>query len=86
MSDPTNRFSSRVDNYIRYRPRYPAGVIDLLRNDCALTPASIFADIGSGTGILCELFLANGNTVIGVEPNAPMRHAAELLLSDQARF
>jgi SAM-dependent methyltransferase len=39
------------------------------------------ADIGSGTGILSELFLENGNTVYCVEPNAGMRRAAESSLS-----
>lgn len=86
MSDSTTRFSSRVENYVRYRPRYPAGVIECLQCDCGLTPASIVADIGSGTGILSELFLESGNTVIGLEPNAPMRHAAEALLAAQPRF
>ncbi len=44
------------------------------------------ADIGSGTGILSELFLKNGNLVFGVEPNAPMRRAAENLLKAYPKF
>jgi SAM-dependent methyltransferase len=44
------------------------------------------ADIGSGTGILSELFLKNGNEVIGVEPNAEMRAAGERILADYPRF
>ena len=86
MTNSTERFSSRVENYIRYRPHYPQGVIELLRTNCALTGNSIVADIGSGTGILSELFLANGNQVFGVEPNAAMRHAAESLLATETRF
>ena len=35
------------------------------------------ADIGSGTGILSELFLKNGNKVFCVEPNGDMRQVAE---------
>jgi SAM-dependent methyltransferase len=86
MADPTQRFSSRVDNYIQYRPHYPSQIVDTLRQDCHLTPASIVADIGSGTGILTELFLCHGNQVFAVEPNPGMRAAAERLLKDYPHF
>jgi len=75
--NPTTRFSNRVDNYVRYRPGYPAEVIDLLRNECGLTKDSVIADIGSGTGKLSELFLKGGCEVFGVEPNKEMREAGE---------
>ncbi len=86
MPDTINRFSDRVENYIKYRPDYPSEVVELLRHDCALHPDSIIADIGSGTGKLSELFLRNGNLVFGVEPNAAMREAAEQILSEYERF
>src|SRR5687768_13340243 len=86
MSDPVARFSNRVENYAKYRPNYPAGVIDLLKTDCGLTETSTIADVGSGTGILSEMLLKNGNTVIGVEPNEAMRLAAELLLTSFPNF
>jgi SAM-dependent methyltransferase len=57
-----------------------------LRHECQLTPASIVADIGSGTGILTEMFLDNGNTVFAVEPNKEMREAAERLLGSNSKF
>ena len=44
------------------------------------------ADVGSGTGILTEMFLQNGNVVYGVEPNQGMREAAERLLKAHPRF
>ena len=84
--DPTKRFSNRVENYIKYRPSYPAAVIDLLAADCGLSSDSIIADIGSGTGILSRLFLKNGNRVFGVEPNTAMREAAEKLLAQYPAF
>jgi SAM-dependent methyltransferase len=84
--DATSRFSERVDDYVKYRPGYPAGVLALLRKECGLTPLSIIADIGSGTGKLTELLLSNGNTVYAVEPNKPMRLAAEKLLAGVAGF
>ena len=86
MSSPTERFTSRVETYAKYRPGYPAEVIELLRSDCGLTPTSIVADVGSGTGIFSELLLKNGNTVIGVEPNEAMRGAAESLLREYLNF
>jgi SAM-dependent methyltransferase len=83
---PTKRFSSRVENYVRCRPSYPSAAIDLLKTRCALSPAAVVADIGSGTGILTELLLESGAQVIGVEPNDAMRAAAEARLGPQARF
>lgn len=86
MTDPTQRFSSRVENYIKYRPSYPQAVVTTLQDECGLTPASLVADIGSGTGLLSELFLQNGNRVFAVEPNPDMRLAAERLLWDDPSF
>jgi ubiquinone/menaquinone biosynthesis C-methylase UbiE len=86
VQDPTQRFSSRVDNYVRYRPGYPAVVLDLLKTMCGLTPDSVMADIGSGTGIFTRMLLQNGNRVFGVEPNTDMRMAAQKLLASFPRF
>ena len=86
MLSPTERFSNRVKNYVKYRPGYPAAIIDLLKTDCQLTQTSIIADIGSGTGLLSKLFLDNGNKVLGIEPNQEMRAAAEILLKDYPNF
>jgi SAM-dependent methyltransferase len=86
MADPTRRFSSRVENYIRYRPDYPPEVIELLIARCGLTPDALVADIGSGTGLLAQLFLAYGCRVVGVEPNREMRLAGERLLAGFPRF
>lgn len=83
---PTRRFSNRVEHYARYRPGYPAELVGLLAREVGLTPVSVLADVGSGTGILSELFLRNGNVVYGVEPNQLMREAAERLLSGWERF
>ncbi len=86
MPDPTERFSSRAEDYSRYRPRYPQEIIGTLRDECRLIPSSIVADIGSGTGFLTELFLQNGNQVFAVEPNREMRMAAERLLRHYEGF
>ncbi|HJZ91812.1 MAG TPA: methyltransferase domain-containing protein, partial [Gemmataceae bacterium] len=86
MPDPTSRFADRVADYIRTRPGYPPGVLELLRTEAGLNPSMVVADVGSGTGISTELFLKNSNTVSGVEPNKEMRQAAESLLAGYANF
>jgi len=84
--DPTKRFSNRVENYLKYRPRYPAAIIPLLESECGLMPETLIADVGSGTGFMTEMFLTHGNRVIGVEPNAEMRAAGERLLTKYPKF
>ncbi len=86
MTDPTKRFADRVEDYIKYRPGYPAEIISYLKVKCDLSPGRSVADIGSGTGILSQLFLANGNTVYGVEPNKQMRQAGERYLMQYIKF
>ncbi|MDP8950409.1 MAG: class I SAM-dependent methyltransferase [Actinomycetota bacterium] len=85
-SDPTQRFTNRVDHYVKYRPSYPRAALDLLKTECGLTSASLVADVGSGTGILSELFLENGNRVFGIEPNERMRETGERRLGRHPRF
>lgn len=85
-NNPTTRFTDRVENYIRYRPSYPAEFIEYMKSEGFLRSDSVIADIGSGTGISAELFLKNGNSVFGVEPNYAMREAAEKLLSAYGNF
>jgi SAM-dependent methyltransferase len=84
--DWTERFTSRVENYSKYRPDYPQEVLDLLIAECNLTKESVVADAGSGTGKLSELFLSRGYGVIGIEPNRAMREAAERLLRGYDNF
>jgi ubiquinone/menaquinone biosynthesis C-methylase UbiE len=86
VTDPTQRFSSRVDNYVRYRPGYPPEVLELLKKDCGLTSETVVADIASGTGIWTRRLLENGNIVFGVEPNSEMRKAGEEFLRDYSRL
>ena len=83
---PTERFSNRVADYIKWRPSYPPDVITILSERCGLTPDWVVADVGSGPGNLTRLFLTNGNTVIGVEPNREMREAGEELLAEFEQF
>jgi SAM-dependent methyltransferase len=85
-NDPAKRFSSRVADYVRYRPSYPPEVVEWLVAECGLTPQSVVADIGSGTGFFAALFLRFGCKVFGVEPNREMRQAGEGILAHEPRF
>ena len=67
-------------------PGYPEAVLTVLRDHDVLSPSSVVADIGSGTGLLTELFLRNGNRVYAVEPNDAMRAAGERLLAGYPNF
>jgi len=85
-ADPLSRFSSRVDNYIKYRPGYPPEIIDFLKDKLNIKPESKIADVGSGTGIFSELLLKNNYAVYAVEPNYEMREAAENFLGRYSDF
>jgi ubiquinone/menaquinone biosynthesis C-methylase UbiE len=86
VKDATQRFSSRVENYVRYRPGYPREVVELLKEACGLTSGAVIADIAFGTGIFTRMLLDNGNRVFGVEPNADMRRAGEEFLAGYSGF
>lgn len=76
-SDATQRFSNRVDAYVRARPGYPDEVVHTLEREAGLAAGATVADLGSGTGISAEIFLRHGDRVYAIEPNAAMRQAAE---------
>jgi SAM-dependent methyltransferase len=86
MTRPTERFTTRVEHYVRNRPGYPSEAIELLRERCGLGPGAAVADLGSGTGILTALLLKTGAEVAAVEPNAAMRAAAEAALAHYPHF
>lgn len=81
----TQRFSNRVENYVKYRPHYPAAIITYLQERFGFSAGAI-ADVGAGTGILTKLFLDAGYTVYAVEPNEPMLAKATSLLNDHTGF
>jgi SAM-dependent methyltransferase len=84
--DPHSRFSDRAETYARYRPHYSHDVVHALRETCGLRSDHLIADVGCGPGLLAEIFLDNGNRVIGVEPNLAMRQAGEKYLSGYPNF
>lgn len=70
MSDSTERFTTRVDDYAKYRPVYPREIVDAILSGLR---APVVADLGAGTGISSRLLADAGAIVYAVEPNAAMR-------------
>jgi SAM-dependent methyltransferase len=83
---PTERFTDRVETYVKYRPSYPLEAMRAIRSALGVEPPAAVADVGAGTGIFSSLLLAEGFGVIAVEPNRAMREAAAKALSGHARF
>jgi SAM-dependent methyltransferase len=84
--DSTHRFGNRVDDYVRYRPDYPSALLEWLQREQDVDAGWQVADVGAGTGISSKMFLDAGYAVIAVEPNAPMREAAEHWLKSYPAF
>ena len=84
--DPLARFSDRAEGYAKYRPHYSHDVVLALQGACGLASQHLIADVGCGPGMLAEIFLENGNRVVGVEPNREMRIAGEKYLAGYPNF
>ncbi|HUF03637.1 MAG TPA: class I SAM-dependent methyltransferase [Aridibacter sp.] len=80
------RFSDRVENYVRYRPGYPETMLEVFLEEMGLVPSSFVVDIGCGPGQSSVPFLEFGCKVCGVEPNEFMRNAAAEILAGYERF
>lgn len=75
--NPTGRFGDRADLYRAHRPSYPAAAIDAIVAGLGDPARLLAADIGAGTGISARLLGDRGVRTIAIEPNAPMRAAAD---------
>jgi SAM-dependent methyltransferase len=80
QAKPTERFSDRVADYVKYRPGYPDELLDLLEDEGLVGPGRQVADVGAGTGIFTKMLVERGCEVWAVEPNQPMRTAMEAQL------
>lgn len=82
----TTRFDGKGDIYAKARPKYAADLLKYLKDTLNIPAGSVFADIGSGTGIFTEQLLDCGYTVYAVEPNQDMRNKAEEKLIEYEGF
>ena len=74
--NPLDRFSDRVEDYVKYRPSYPTDAIAYIISSLE-TADPVVADVGAGTGISSRLVAQLYRLrVIAIEPNAEMRQAA----------
>lgn len=84
--DNTNRFDGKGEIYSKARPKYADALFEYLKKTLNAPDGSVFADIGSGTGIFTGQLLKYGWRVFAVEPNADMRKKAEEKLSKNKNF
>ena len=83
--DNRDKFSSKVSDYVKYRPTYPTEFIKYLVNEVGLSNR-IVADVGAGTGILTKLLAPDVKKICAVEPNFNMRSACEEYCSEFDNF
>jgi SAM-dependent methyltransferase len=70
--DPRERFAGAASGYARFRPSYPAPLVDWVCADAGLRPGDRVADVGCGTGILTRLLVERGLAALGIDPNEDM--------------
>ena len=82
-SNATSRFSDRVENYVRYRPGYPAEAFAGLKSECGLTASHVIADIASRHWDLDSHAAGERQSASSESSPMPrMRQAGERLLAD----
>ncbi|HZK54364.1 MAG TPA: hypothetical protein VFC84_09260 [Desulfosporosinus sp.] len=74
--DSKEKFTNKVSDYVKYRPKYPSEFINYLVKEVGVS-RSVIADIGAGTGILTKLLAPKVKKIYAVEPNLNMRLACE---------
>jgi len=79
-------YIGRAADYAAFRPPYAREAIDDLCELASLSPQSIVADIGAGTGNVTRHLVARVATVFAIEPSAEMRQQAESLLGAWPSF
>ena len=75
--NPQSRFSSRAEDYAKYRPSYSEDTINCIVADLDNVAELVAVDVGAGTGISSRLLADKGIKVLAVEPNAAMRQQAK---------
>jgi ubiquinone/menaquinone biosynthesis C-methylase UbiE len=66
----SNPFDSCSEQYSKFRPEYPAELIDFIHRLCD----GMLIDVGAGTGKASAPFVSRGLPVVSIEPSLPMIH------------
>jgi SAM-dependent methyltransferase len=69
-------FGSVAEQYDRYRPSYPPGLVDCVLRYAGATRGDRALEVGAGTGIATRQFAARGLLITAVEPDAVMASVA----------
>ncbi len=88
MSAPhfSELFTSKAVDYDLGRPGYPTLLVDWLEDAIGARSGQLIADVGCGTGLLSECFIAHGYQIIGVEPDLAMGEVAIARLGNSPSF
>lgn len=77
-------YGSDPAGYAAGRPDYPEDVYRILTERCGLGPGKSVAECGPGSGLVTRRLLAQGASVLAVEPDPGMaRHLTEVLPTSQ---
>lgn len=71
------RFSHLAEVYEANRPHPPRVIVDILTQLAEMSQPDLVVDLASGTGLSTFIWTGRAQAVIGIEPNAAMRHMAE---------
>jgi len=81
-AERASEFDKGALDYDKYRPQYPDSVFDDIAGLAGLTAGDAVIEIGAGTGIATEQFVARGFTVAATEPAAGMLAVAAAKFGD----
>ena len=76
MTETSDIWTGKANNYDRVRPAPPPALLDLLTQLIGTPRPTLMVDLGSGTGLSTILWAERAERVIGIEPNADMRQQA----------
>lgn len=75
------RFRTTVPFYVRYRPAYPAELIDAVAKECRLDGSGRLLDLGCGPGYLAFPLAAHFAETVAMDPEPKMLAAARRIAS-----
>jgi SAM-dependent methyltransferase len=69
---PSSRFRTAGPYYVRFRPRYPAALIEGLVRSCGLDGSGRLLDLGCGPGFLAIALAPHVEEAVGMDPEPEM--------------